>query len=169
MPSQNCISGVRRCVTVIAIAFLGFSALAMLRIPGAGAVSPGPGQQKPLLEGLRLSIAIRSEQVRPDGAVWGTFAVAVTARNSAKSAIRGAGVVVEHVVTNPRYPRMSPITSVQAIPLPALGPDESATVVLDGFRVNHPELIQEIIANVPGSDGIAKTRIRASFAPGSQD
>lgn len=169
MPSHNWVSGCRRLITVIAIAFLGFSALMLWRTPGAKAVSPVSGPSRHLLSGLQLSIVIRSEQTRSDGAVWGTFAVAVTARNSSKTEVRDAGVVVEQVVTNPRYPRMRPITSVQAMPLPDLKPGQSATIVLDGFRVNHPELIQEIITNVPGSDGITKTRIRASFAPGSQD
>lgn len=118
-------------------------------------------------------LEVQAANVNPSGRIWGEFRVAVTVRNLTGRRMEARKVVVDYLANNDRYPKLAPDRQSQVGTVPGVAPGETAAVTVGTFRTAHPELAQEVVANVLAQDGepgaVRKKPVASVFPPGSQD
>lgn len=118
-------------------------------------------------------VRLESAAVRPDGRIWGEFAVSVTLRNLSATRLDEVKLLVDQLANNRTYKKLLPTRRSLVETAGPLAPGERVTVGVGPFRPFHPELDQEIVVNAlsdrmqPGS--VRKLPYLAVFPPGSAD
>lgn len=103
------------------------------------------------------------------GAVYGRFDIQASIRNTSNTTRNNVKVIATFQRTQRGYPRAKPNTQVVVYTIPTLRAGQTAMITFRGFRVDNPELIQEVIVHPAGYNDVSKVRVRAAFPPNNQD
>lgn len=103
------------------------------------------------------------------GAIYGTFNVVATLKNVSDRNYNNVKVVTIFQKNRRNYNQTKPTLTSAVYTIPTLKAGQKAVITFRGFRVDHPNVIQEIIVTPATFNDISKTRVSAAFAPGDQD
>ena len=103
------------------------------------------------------------------GAVYGRFDIQARVRNVSNTNRNNVKVIATFQRTQRGYPRAKPNTQTVVYTIPTLRAGQTAMITFRGFRVDHPELIQEVIVHPAGYNDVSKVRVRAALPPNNQD
>jgi len=118
-------------------------------------------------------LKVISEQVytsgKNAGAVYGKFDLSAKVKNNSDTVRRNVKIVALFQRTQPGYPKNKPNIQTVMYTIPILKAGQTAIITFRGFRADHPGLIQEVLVHPVGYADITKTRVRAAFAPNTQE
>jgi len=103
------------------------------------------------------------------GAVYGKFNVSARIKNVSNVNRSNVKVTAVFQRTQKGYPKAKPNIQTVMYTIPTLKAGQTAMITFRGFKVDHPELIQEVIIHPVAYNDISKIRVKAVFPPNTQD
>lgn len=103
------------------------------------------------------------------GAVYGKFDIQATVRNTSNTTRNNVKIIANFQRNQSGYPKSKPNTQTVIYTIPTLRAGQTAMITFRGFRVDHPDLIQEVIVHPAGYNDVSKVRVRVALPPNNQD
>lgn len=140
--------------------------------------------ETPLKEEKKGSLSLSNVQIQSSdmynegtlkGAVYGSFNIVATVKNISDADIINAKVTSNFIRNTLGEKTIG--NDIKAQRIEKLSPGQEKEIVFTGYKVNHPEIQQEVIVNlfhnnmadVEDASNIKKINIKVAFPPGSND
>lgn len=122
-----------------------------------------------VVQNLRVNSQEAYTEGRNAGAIYGRFDVAARIKNVSNTTRNNVKVIAVFQRTQRGNAQARPNTQTVIYNIPTLRANQTAVITFRGFRVDHPDRIQEVVVHPVGYNDVSKTTIRAAFPPDTQD
>ena len=103
------------------------------------------------------------------GSLFGKFDVSVSIINHSKTDLENVKVTVKMETSLGNYTKSLDVKTTKLATVKTLKASEKKEIIFTGFKVDHPEVVQELIINVVDHGEIKKIKIPSAFPPNNQD